>query len=165
MNQNNKLALQQIQTMLSKLSDHIFQINSIILEINNMINQINITYENNQNNFIQMNNNIPFNPLNFNMNLNPFFNQLYSEPLIKQKINVTFDFNNNKTNLVLDDNISINEMLILFLKRIGKEDYIGKNEYRFIYSGEIINFDDKRQIKDLKKTNSNYIVITVFQKI
>ena len=158
MNQNHKFVLQQIQIMLSKLSDHIFKANSLILEINNMINQINITYENNQINFIQMNNN----PFNFNMNLNPFFNKLNNESNINQKINVTFNFNNIKTNLAVDNNITINEVLNLYLKKKGIENIIEIDKLVFIYNGETINFNDKRQIKDLDIRKTNFCVLIVY---
>ena len=160
MNQNHKFVLQQIQIMLSKLSDHIFKANSLILEINNMINQINITYENNQNNFIQMNNN----PFNFNMNLNPFFNKLNNESNINQKINVTFNLNNIKTNLTVDNNITINEVLNLYLKKKGIENIIEIDKLGFIYNGETINFNDKRQIKDLNIGKLHIGDIIVYQK-
>ena len=138
--------------MLSKLSEHIFQINSIILEINNMINQYNCSSQNKMNNFDQMNNNL----FNINMNFNPFCNNLNQQDISKQKINVSFDikgiqnkYNKNRTNLVLDRDFPINEALKLFLKDIGREDCITNDDLLFYYNGRNINFNDKRKIKEL----------------
>ena len=150
MNQNQYI--QQIQYLLGKIRENIFQVNSFILEINNIINQ---SILNNQNsNFIPMDN------FNFDINCNPSFNTINNQifPNPKPKINVVFEMvdipNNNydsnaKINLILDNDISINEMIILFLKKIGRVDCINEEKIWFSYGGNKLELNDYKKIKDL----------------
>ena len=154
--------IQQIQYLFGKIRENIFQVNSLILEINNIINQ---SILNNQNN-----NFIPMNNLNYNINFNPNFNAINNQIMEKPKINVVFEMvniqNNNfdlneKIPLNLDNDISINEMLILFLKKIGREDCINEEKIGFLYGGSNLRLKDYRKIKDLFGTTFDVITIKV----
>ena len=154
--------IQQIQYLFGKIRENIFQVNSLILEINNIINQ---SILNNQNN-----NFIPMNNLNYNINFNPNFNAINNQIMEKPKINVIFEMvniqNNNfdlneKIPLNLDNDISINEMLILFLKKIGREDCINEEKIGFLYSGCNLRLKDYTKIKDLFGITSGVITIKV----
>ena len=154
--------IQQIQYLFGKIRENIFQVNSLILEINNIINQ---SILNNQNN-----NFIPMNNLNYNINFNPNFNAINNQIMEKPKINVVFEMvniqNNNfdlneKITLILDNDISINEMLILFLKKIGREDCINEEKIGFLYGGSNLRLKDYRKIKDLFGTTFDVITIKV----
>ena len=158
MNQIQQNIFQQIQYLLGNLSEHIFQVNSFILEINNIINQSNL-------NFL-----ILFDNFNFNMNFNPNFNHLNNQIIQKPKINAVFvminipnnhyDINE-KLNLVLDNDITIREMLIIFLKKIGREDCLYEEKIGFECNGNAIKLNDNRKIKELFRNDKGIFSIIV----
>ena len=99
-----------------------------------------------------------------NMNINPFLNNLKNQSFNHSKINATFHLISktiNKTdneifvNLILDDDITIKEMMLLFFKRIGREDWINQNKLKFLYNAELIDINDQRKLKDLNR-NENF---------
>ena len=145
----------QIQSMLIKINEHLYQVNSLIVEINTIINQHN---QNNNSFFSQMNNFIKMinNPINFNENRIPNFNNQNNQNIINPKINITFklvniidgnnNLNNGLVNLILDKEITVNEMLTIFLKKIKREDCINKNIIGFLFNERNLNFGDKNKI-------------------
>ena len=172
MEQNYSIVLNQIQNNLLNISNHIYQINSIIIEINNIINQ----YQNQFNfpKFNQMDNfNLPLNQINNNINFLGNLNQnLNQDKNFKFKINVNFelininDGNNNllngKKNIILEKETTINDMLKVFLERIGRQDCINKDIIGFLIHGERLRFGDKRTIEYLFGKSSISPTITVY---
>ena len=160
MNQNLQGVLQQVQKMLSQLSSHIFQVNSIIKEINKIINQyrhMNVPLFNQMNNLNSMINN---NKVNFNQSINPNFNNIRKSQTFQNfKMNIPFnmvnitDGNNKVLNdtliLYLDNETTVNEMLIQFLKKIGREDCINQEIIGFMGDGQKLKFGDQRKIEEL----------------
>ena len=152
MEQNNIGPLQQLQNLLTQISNHIFQINSIITEMNNIINQHNqlelSSCYKKMNNYISKNNNL----MNFNVNLQPNFNK---KNIAFNLDNLVDKYNNHYKirfiNLSLDEEITVNEMLILFLKKIGREDCINKDIIDFMYNDERLKLGDPRKIKETFK--------------
>ena len=171
MDQNLPNILEQVQKMLSKLSSHIFHVNSILKEINKVINQyrhLNIPVLNQMNNLNSM---INSNKVNFNQSLNPNFNIIRksqnnfntirkSQALQNFEMNIPFnmvnitDINNKLLNdtliLYLDKETTVNEMLIEFLKKIGREDCIIE---RLLDLWEM----DKNLILGIKEKLRNYL--------
>ena len=167
-NQNYQNPIQQLQFLLNKITDYIYQVNSIILEMNNIINQFNNPNLNQINtnmnpNFIPLFNNID-NFYNFNINNNP--NQF------KSKINVVFNIRGcskeiqfysgeplSNINFIIDPDISVHEMLNLFLQRVLKKNEINKyqNDFQFFYDEKRIDFNEQMKVKDYLK--GNYVII------
>ena len=170
MENKQQYLLFQMKNLLNQLSNYIYNINDIILQMNNIINQINnpmINAINNQlnqfNNNMQMINN---NQMNFNMNNNMQFpNNINNEILNKDDFNncINIGFNTGGPDdyiLFVNKNLTINELLNLYLKKINKSEYIDKydNNYKFFYNCNLLNDCKEKTIKELLKNNS---VITV----
>ena len=178
MENNEQNLLFQMKNLLNQLSNYIYNINDIILQMNNIINQINnpmINAINNQlnqfNNNMQMINN---NQMNFNMNNNmQFHNKINNEILNNNDFNncINIGFQYNHTDGPADDilfvnkNLTINELLNLYLKRINKLEYIGKydNYFRFLYNAETLNKYKEKTINELN-LNGNCIIACILLK-
>ena len=177
--QLNQGPLQQMQILLNKLSNYIYQINSIITEMNNLFTQMNNPLINPMN--------FNFNPMlndNMNLNQNQFMMNLGNIQDIKPKINAVFKVEDcgeeikkfsektgNIINIAIDPEKTINDLLIEFLKRIEKENNINefKNKFYFSCSGNKLDFNDKKKIKDIlyikgKLEGTQFFTIYVKQK-
>ena len=94
-------------------------------------------------------------------NMNIFGNDLMNDLKFKEsrnndeskilKYNVYFEnLSGIGRNIVIDSGTTINEMLIKFLKDIGKPEFIHKsNKIRFINNANFLSFDDHRKIDEV----------------
>ena len=170
--QINKGPLQQIQFLLSKLSNYIIQVNSIIKEMNNFFNQMNAPLKNSIN--------FNFNPtINNNISLNS--NKFMNLENIKNKIKINAVFNVNECdleirkfanqgiiNFAIDPDKNINDLLIEFYKRIGKDNNINeiKDKLFFYYLEKKLDFYDITTIRNfinIKDIKQNFFIIKVKQ--
>ncbi len=128
----NNNSFEQIQNLLTQVSNYVSKINEIIIQINNIINS-----QNKMNHMMQMNmmnnNDIMNFENNFKPNINPLLNNQIPQQLNDRKINIVFNYQGNKINIVAEEYLPINEVINRFLKKIGKLDLINnyKNEMAF----------------------------------
>ena len=163
-----------MKNLLNQLSNYIYNINDIILQMNNIINQINNPMINDINNQLnQFNNNMQMinnNQMNFNMNNNMQFpNQINNKILNNNDyinfINIAFRYNKTigpvDNILSVNKNLTINELLNLYLKRTNKSEYIDKYDkhYKFVYNGNSLNSCKEKTINELIQDNSLITVI------
>ena len=178
MDNNQQNLLFQMKNLLNQLSNYIYNINDIIIQMNNIINHINnpmIKAINNQLN--QINNNMKMinnNQMYFNINNNMQFpNQMNNEILnnndFKNCINIGFKNINlgGTVFLFVNKNLTINELLNLYLKRINKLEYIDKydNYYRFLYNDILLNDCKEKTIKELNISNYTIIIVTLLRNV
>ena len=120
-------------------------------EKNEIDNNNNINEDNEENN--KINNDILNNYTKiikeFNEILNDTINDLKYQIGAEQKINITFFSKfNNKLDLNLNYGTSIDQMLKIFLRRIGRKDLIDRSEgICFIFNGNRVNFRDETPIE------------------
>ena len=170
----------QMQNLLNQLSNYIYNINDIILQMNNIINQINNPMINSINNQLNQFNNsmkmINNNQMNFNINNNiQFPNQLNNEILNNNSpincINIGFKYNHTggspENILFVNKNLTINELLNLYLKRINKLEYINKydNYYRFLYNSLNLNICKDKTIGEINIEDRSAITVLVTREL
>jgi len=140
-------------------------------------------------NFIPMNNIPQMNNMNFNQNINPmdqiqiisnycqnqnknnpqmniggnsnFNNMLSNRP---SKVNLCFTtLKGARINMTFDSNITVDEALNKFLKRVNLEKRDKKDllKLNFILSAETLKFGDHRRIRDVVSIPSNFINVFV----
>ena len=141
----NNNSFDQIQNLLAQVSNYITKINEIIFQINNIINS--------QNQMMQMNmmNNSMINfENNFKPNLNPLLNNQMTQHLNDRKINIVFNYQGNKINIVAEEYLPINEVINRFLKKINKPELINnyQNEMTFLSGGAEVDYS-----KNVKEIN------------
>ena len=128
----NNNSFEQIQNLLTQVSNYASKINEIIIQINKIINS-----QKQMNHMMQMNmmnnNDIMNFENNFKPNINPLLNNQIPQQLNDRKINIVFNYQGNKINIVAEEYLPINEVINRFLKKIGKLDLINnyKNEMAF----------------------------------
>ena len=145
---------QQIQILLNKLSDYILNVNSIIMEMNNLLNQFNNPFLN------QINTN------KYQDIYNNYFNQLPiiqgNSPINNIKYNACFDvsFCNDKIRkfstpgskiiIIIDSETTVHELLKLFFERIQSKNsiYDQNNKLSFYYKNQRIDFNNQNKIKN-----------------
>ena len=150
MGNNNILLMNQLYQLMNQYNQlmqcmqmHQFSNNNF----NPLMNQITNTYN-------QIQNNIAGNQ-NYNQNFQ-----------LDNKVNVQFKTTYSTiTNLVLDPNTTVEEMLSIYLKRVGHPELINKIEgtIQFLYSANSLNFGDKRPVKNvfLNGLGGHVIVIDI----
>ena len=69
-------------------------------------------------------------------------------------------FSENDTVTIND--VTVNEMLKLFLKKIGREDCLNEEKLGFNYCGNSIKLNDLRKIKELFKNDQDNFSIVVY---
>ena len=174
MNNNfNYNPIQKLQILLNNLNEYINQVNSIIIEMNNIFNQINNFPYNqiNQNLFQGFNNN--------NFNANNFIMNLENKQNYKPKLNAVFDVKfcdnevqknlalNDKINIIIDCDTSINKLLTMFFERIGQGNNINevKNKCYFLLNNDNntkLDFNDPKKIISMLNINLNAGVTPYF---
>ena len=131
--QNN--SINQLPGLLTQLSNYMFKINEIILEMNNIINfHLNVS----NNNLVNQMNNF----INFNQNLNPIYKQEK-----KNYINVLFidTFNDTKVNVFVEDDSTEFDIIKVYLNKINRPDLIidFEKELNFLFNENKFGFKNK----------------------
>ena len=151
--QNN--SINQLPGLLTQLSNYMFKINEIILEMNNIIN-FHLNFSNN-NLLNQMNNFI-----NFNQNLNPICKQEK-----KNYINVLFidKLNDTKVNVFVEDDLTEFDIIKVYLNKINRPDLIidFEKELNFSFNGK--KFGDKNKIINDRLRNGSHINVVHLHQI
>lgn len=168
MENNLQNSLFQLKNILNELNVHINQINELIFKMNNIINQVNNPMLNEIDNQInQMNNymgGIINNQMNFNMNnfqAKNQINNIFSNDLI----NVGFKFNHTEGPIddliVINKNLTINELIDSYLKKINKLEYINNYDkcLSFLFDAKDIKQYKKSLIKEIIPFDKCYIVV------
>ena len=150
------------------------QIQKIRMELINLEENYNNNMNNNMNNMgMNMNNNI-YNIMNYmgmnmnNMGMNNIMDNMemnnnFEPNNLKRKFNAFFiDMNDNTNNLILDEDITVDEMLKTYLNRINRPDYINNEKitFKYTFNNEILKFGDQTKIKDIQSF-SNLLKIEV----
>ena len=160
--QNNNIVFNQLNGFLGQISNYIYKINEIILQMNTIIiNQLNSPMIGQINNLINNQINQMDNFINNNQQINYNFND---NQCLKRGENILN--NNNLTNIVfkncngttinikIDEEKEIQELINLYFKKIGKPDLI--NNYNLKYSfiegtlGSLEKYKNQK-IKDILK--------------
>ena len=160
----NNNSLYQIQNLLAQVSNYISKINEIILQINNIINsqnQMNQMMQMNQMNQMDMMNNMMNLENRFMPDLNPLLNNNLPQELNDKMINVIFEYNGDKINIVASEYLPINEMINIFLKKIDKTELINNylNKMRFLNHGKELDYS--KSIKEFDPFHTSQFVIIV----
>ena len=136
---------------------------NINIQIQNIIDQLNMKIRNIEmptfNFGINNNNNMMFPIGNINMN-----NNMMMKNETKKKNVIFSSITGLKFNLVVDYGTTINEVLELYLKKIGKPELIGNNDkILFFFQTERVNFNDNTKIEDYRDNfiNKPTPIITV----
>ena len=150
---------------LKKLSDLLSQLNTHVIIINNIIYEMNIIFNENNNNYnnkdLNINLNSSINSLNeylkkvnqnnYNLNLNTSLESLEKDCpnniFINNKISVIFRNLGKEVNYVYDSKTPINKVLRVYLEDTGCLRMPKKPI--FLYKGNSLNPNDKRKIGDL----------------
>ncbi len=140
--QNNQNHYYQLQVLLTQISNHVNQINGIIMKMNNLINQINnpmnnpmINQMNNlmnsMNNYMNIGNQINYN----NNNLNYILKEENKEKIdINDIWNIKFIQPNGPKVLVqIKPEQTINELINLYLQKIGMPNLINNYKEKYIF--------------------------------
>ena len=111
-----------------------------------------------ENNNQNMNNNF-----NMNMNVNNNINNQNNNQDNNKKIRINIRFRTMDGVQVMmnfDVDNTVNDILTKFLKKCNLEEYIGKTEgvFTFLFSGQKLDFEDKRKIKDVTFANNTNII-------
>ena len=143
--QNNINPFYQIQNLIMKLNEHVYQINEIIKMMNNIMNQINIP--NQINNFMNQMNSIMPNQNNFNFNNNNNFS--LAQNFVKSNdLNIYFKSENGHKNLVVNQkNKTINELINSYFQQNKLTDFIDNYDrsYSFWYNSKnLISLKEKK---------------------
>ena len=142
------------------------QFQNIIMEIQNLIMQL----DNQFSNIGMYNMGMPLPKMNLQMNNTNFSEtfiknnekEKYNEKKYKEKQNVCFQtMDGRKMHLVFDYGTTVNEMLKIFLIKIGRKELINNNEKVFLFNAKKINVTDNTPIEEFFKT-SNPIILVQF---
>ena len=132
---------------------------------NNPMDQIRMMANLYQNNYQQMMfnkmQNMNNNNMNYNMNMNNNMNDNQNQDY---KLNFCFStMDGSRIIMAFDANETIKGALTKFLKRCNLEEYIGKTEgiFNFLFSGQNLDFNDNRKLKDVVETSLNLTNILV----
>ena len=151
--QNN--SINQLPGLLTQLSNYMFKINEIILEMNNIIN-FHLNFSNN--NLVNQMNNF----INFNQNLNPICKQEK-----KNYINVLFIDKLNATtiNVFVEDDSTEFDIIKVYLNKINRPDLIidFEKELNFSFNGK--KFGDKNKIISDRLRNGSHINVVHLHQI
>ena len=158
----NNNSFEQIQNLLTQVSNYVSKINEIIFQINNIINS-----QNQMNQMMQMNmmNNEMMNfEKNFKPNINPLLNNQIPQKLNDRKINIVFNYQGNKINIVAEEYLPINEVINRFLKKIGKQDIINnyQNEMTFLSGGAELDYS--KNVKEINISRQSRLDIVILIK-
>ena len=158
----NNNSFEQIQNLLTQVSNYVSKINEIIFQINNIINS-----QNQMNQMMQMNmmNNDMMNfEKNFKPNINPLLNNQIPQKLNDRKINIVFNYQGNKINIVAEEYLPINEVINRFLKKIGKQDIINnyQNEMTFLSGGAELDYS--KNVKEINISRQSRLDIVILIK-
>ena len=158
----NNNSFEQIQNLLTQVSNYASKINEIIFQINNIINS-----QNQMNQMMQMNmmNNDMMNfENNFKPNINPLLNNQIPQKLNDRKINIVFNYQGNKINIVAEEYLPINEVINRFLKKIGKQDIINnyQNEMTFLSGGAELDYS--KNVKEINISRQSRLDIVILIK-
>ena len=162
--------VQQInRNLLNQMNFNNQQMNPMMLNNMNMNNnpmdQIRMMSNLCQNNYQQMMfnkmQNMNNNNMNYNMNMNNNMNDNQNQDY---KLNFCFStMEGSRITMAFDANETIKGALTKFLKRCNLEEYIGKTEgiFNFLFSGQNLDFNDNRKLKDVVETSLNLTNILV----
>ena len=156
--QSNQNYFFELQNLLTQITNHVNQINGIIMQMNNIMNLINNPMMNQMNmNMNLMNNNMNFgNQINYNNNINDFLIKVNEENIDLNKkmdlMNIIFigddeQKNNATVTVTISPNQTINELINLYLERIGMPNLINnyRNKFKFIIHGtSLVNYKEKK---------------------
>ena len=152
---------EQIQGLLSQISNYVSKINEIIFQINQIINS-----QNQMNQMMQMNmmNNMMNFGNNFNPDLNPLLNNQGIQQLNEKVINIVFEYNNKFTNIIAQEYLPINEVINRYLTKIGKQELINnfKNQLGFIFNG--YELDYSKNVKEINSKADQHLLIVVIDR-
>ena len=159
----------QIQNILNQLTIYINKINELIFQMNNLINQVNNPMLNELDNQInQMNNYMGnMNQMNYNMNNFQLQNIIGNKMMNSDNIiNVGFCLDKTDTPpdnvIVIYKNLTINDLINEFLKRINKKEYINNYDkyFTFLYNGKDIKKYKNDKIEEHIKSNGIIYALT-----
>ena len=159
----NNNSFEQIQNLLTQISNYVSKINEIIFQINNIINSQNQMNQMMQMNMMNMMNNDMMNfENNFMPNINPLLNNQIQQQLNDSKINIVFNYQGNKINVVAEESIPINEVINRFLKKIGKPELINnyQKEMTFLYDGRELDYTKNvKEINIVRQGRLNIVIL------
>ena len=151
--QNNQNSFQQLQNLITQISSHVYQINEIIIQMNNIINQMHYPNINQMNNLMGQMNNYIKNQINFNQNF-PNFNEMnipyfnIENKNFNDNIYIKFIKDGDEVGINIDKNRKIEELLELYFKRMGLNDFNKNFNDKFI-----ILYNGKNILKSKEKKN------------
>ena len=173
--QSNQNYFFELQNLLTQITNHVNQINGIIMQMNNIMNLINNPMMNQMNmNMNLMNNNINFgNQINYNNNINDFLIKVNEENIDLNKkmdlMNIIFigddeQKNNATVTVTISPNQTINELINLYLERIGMPNLINnyRNKIRFIIKGKFLVDYKEKKVREFLRDGSK---VTVYEII
>ena len=143
--------------------------NSIILEMNNVIRQSNNNEFNNKR-IEQINKLLKIiqNQTVFNKTLEPCYDKINTEDKLKiKKINILFvtSSQGKKENININHGTSVDELIKLYLNKVKRPDLINNEKnISFIYNSKALNFGDSRKVENVFKNYSNNNIIFVVDK-
>ena len=161
----NNNSFEQIQNLLTQVSNYASKINEIIFQINNIINTQNQMNQMMQMNMMNMMNNDMINfENNFMPNINPLLNNQIQQQLNDSKINIVFNYQGNKINVVAEESLPINEVINRFLKKIGKPELINNYQRKmtFLYGG--LELDYTKNVKEINISRQSRLDIVILIK-
>ena len=152
----NNNSFEQIQNLLTQVN-YASKINEIIIQINNIINS-----QKQMNHMMQMNmmnnNDIMNFENNFKPNINPLLNNQIPQQLNDRKINIVFNYQGIKINIVAEEYLPINEVINRFLKKISKLDLINN------YKNEMAELDYSKNVKEINISRQSRLDIVILIK-
>ena len=156
----NSNSFEQIQSLLSQISNYVSKINEIIFQINNIINSQNQMNLMNQMMQINMMNNMMNFGNNINTNLNPLLNNQGQEQFKANLINVVFEYNSKKINIIAEEYLPINEVINRFLTKIDRPKLINNytNKLGFLFNGYELDYSKKVNEINSKDPHFNIVV-------
>ena len=165
--QNNQNSFQQLQNLITQISSHVYHINEIIIQMNNIINQMHYPNINQMNNLMGQMNNYIENQINFNQNF-PNFNEMnipyfnIENKNFNDNIYIKFIKDGDEVGINIDKNRKIEELLELYFKRMGLNDFNKNFNDKFIilYNGKNILKSKEKKIKEIL---ANCCTITVVE--
>ena len=162
MNSMNQIMNNQNNMMNTQMPNNNMFLMTQLFQLMNQYNQLMQMQQYNNNNFNPLTNqiNTMYNKIQNQINAG---NQNFANNQ-NNKINVTFKTTYNTiTNLPLDPDTTVDEMLSLYLKRVGQPDLINKTDgkIQFLYSASSLNFGDKRPIRNVFTTGGVDTIIVI----
>ena len=101
---------------------------------------------------------------NFKPNINPLLNNQIPQKLNDRKINIVYNYQGNKINIVAEEYLPINEVINRFLKKIGKQDIINnyQNEMTFLSGGAELDYS--KNVKEINISRQSRLDIVILIK-